>query len=295
MCAFELDQAKLAEVQEPQPEALDIESDDVPIEIKQQAMETALTQIRDALQDIPDYVVFASTARFLQGMKRDIDSLKEVFPGDLDVAVESLDSLNEIRRRLRNIPGVKFANKGRYKRYKGEEVRRLGGVLQVEVQGADGPVKVDYPFEFFYKSIMVDPQAFQRRKDTAFGFKVLTLQELRKQYDRNLRHESRVFRNTKEVAEFLLDPSVEEKIWKHLAGKEDVGEDSEEMSGEQILDFIGLKDRQAEIFYGKRDQIEADGGSEDNLVKATSILLSGFKTKIEKRIESMQAIDKELN
>ena len=110
-----------------------------------------------------------------------------------------------------NVPGVEFDEGGRFHRFPTDEARRLSGKIHVGMRTADGIKKVPYEFEFFCNSFIIpkDPTEYQAN---IHGLKMLNLEGLERQYEKNLSFEGRVFGSAEHVVKFLLQDTTESQL-----------------------------------------------------------------------------------
>lgn len=267
-------------------EVIDVESPALAPEIKAEVTDTALDLMRDVFSGIDDYVIFASTAMYLQGRERGIDTL-DVPPGDLDVAVSSEETLKRVRERLGNVPGVRFDNSGRFKQFKGEDAKVLSGTITMKVNTSEGRKTFSYPFEVFYQSRMVKNETASKGEKLR-GLNVLNLEGLQKQYGENLKFESRVQQSADEVAKFLANPEIAQRLQAELAKAEPdpwVGElkKSLQLSDQDLQNFYKIK--------AEMDAAKADGTFDKKAFDSKlATTLAGLKTKIPKRLKNVMEV-----
>jgi hypothetical protein len=297
--------------------------DVLPVEEQQKITDRVLDGMRGVLRDIPDYAIFASTAMYLQGKR--MRALKDpgageflkVAPGDLDIAVASRASLDRIRQRMANMPGVQFNNEGKYKQLPGERNLVLSGSVLVRERNAQGQVHdVKYDFEFFNESRIVTEDAFRKRTQIE-GVSVLSLEGLKSQYLNNLSLETKIDRNVQDKVAFLTGDMLRQAQDTERRRAIAEGREPEELvlpegwvdpdqirsevrSGKigaevaELLDRLGLQEEFVKRFYDVQKKIDAepDEKKRQELITQRSVLLSGpgLKTKIPKREESIQKI-----
>lgn len=286
-------QVEEAESTEPELEVIDVESPELPEEVREQATEIGLSAMRSALKGIDDYVVFASTAMYLQGKKFDIAEL-QVLPGDFDAAVSDIKTLEEIRGRLQQLPGVEFENEGKFKRIGSDNAQVLAGRINLGVEVNGKMQAIGYPFEIFQGSRMVTPDV-QKNSTEASGLRVLNLEGLQQQYLNNLKFEQAVGKSTSEVADFLLNDAVEDSVrgeLKTALAKAETGEPHEvspKLRG--IMEGLSLSPDELEDFYEQVDAMRAEGEIDpQDLAVKTSRILAGFKIKIPKRLKNVSEL-----
>ncbi len=226
----------------PMGEVIDSEAVELPEGMKQAITNRGIEAFRTIFDGLKNYVVFASTAAYLQGRKREIPELQRA-PGDFDVAVFDERTFNEIRERLVRFAGVEFANneptekeqkeakrfltqddlaKGRamvVKHFPGESTSVLQGRLIVEVTTEIGQQKFSIPFEIFLHSRMVDKR-LHRYQDTAEGLNTLSLEGLQKQYLNNLEMESRLSKAVEKVQTYLDSEPIRTILWREIERKD---------------------------------------------------------------------------
>jgi len=256
----------------------------LPHEEQQRVTDRVIDKMRSVLRDIPDYALFASTAMYLNGKRlkalRDpgAGELLKVAPGDLDIAVGSMESLKRIRERLSNVPGVFFDHDGRFKQLPSGEAQVLAGSIIVPTEKGD----VKYDFEFFNENKIV-PDEVRRNRVQVDGVYTLNLEGLQKQYLNNLELEGRVDRLTEQRMKALQQhPRIRSEIFS--------GAMSEEVA--TLLASMDLAASDAKEFYALQDQIDAteEGPDRQALISRRAIALTGLKTKLPKRIKSVETV-----
>lgn len=286
----EVAQTLTPELEETKVDVIDIEDPATDPEIKRAAADAGLALMREVLRGIDGYVVFASSARYLHGKAKDIPGF-DTPPGDFDGAVWDHDTLRNIQERLSNVPGVRFDRDGKWKRM-GGGAEVMGGEVIMEVDTSTGRQKVAYPFEFFYDTFIVT-QDIRRQRETVSGLQTLSLDGLQQQHFNNLRFENRVGANTQQVAKFLVNPEVETQLKGILSGDKDP-------AAEAMLKRLDLTQNDLQEFYRMRDHIVTTSFSKsgdvlEERISDLAILLSGFKTKIPKRIKDIELLRKATN
>ncbi len=273
----------------------DIEHPNTPKEIKEQAFEHGIKLMREALNDIDGYSVFASTAMYLQGRRAGIDEF-QVLPGDFDAVAHSLQDLRRIQERMNNVPG--------FQETKSElvlagDAEAFNGEIIMQVETKDGPVKANYPLEFFFGSFIVDKDVFKHTEKAA-GLNVLSMEGLQSQYANNLEFEKRVGKGVQDVARFLLqdggtNPDGEQIPEVASLMKEQLSQENiTSPLAVEIMKRFGLTKEKLAHFYKIVDEV---GGDEEGSVAVLeeqigeiSKTLSGFKTKIPKRAKNLREI-----
>ncbi|MBI4714067.1 hypothetical protein HY771_02695 [Candidatus Uhrbacteria bacterium] len=263
----------------------DIERPDTSIEIKKTVADAGIKLMREVLRGIDGYVVFASTGLYLQGTARGLEDL-QIPPGDFDVVVETDKDLKLIQERLRNVPGVRFENNGKWKPMSGG-AQVLSGDVLMTLKTTAGEKKIRYPFEFYLDTFIADQNIIQH-KDQLAGLNVLSLEGLQQQYLNNLQFESRVGKRVEEVARFLLEPEIERMI----LGSFQSGEKNQDV--EEIMESLSLNRDEIENFYKIRDEmfpsLSLSGEELEEKLSKVAVVLSGYKTKLPKRLKNVQQI-----
>lgn len=293
----------------PIEQIIDTELKELPEEVKKAVTNRGLEILRSALHGLDGYIVFASTAKYLHGVSKGIEELQKA-PGDFDLAVFDDETLDRIRDRFMNETNVEFLNveptesekaekklylskddvqSGRAvtaKAFPGESSRVLKGRLLIKMDTAlgEGPNQRTFsiPFEIFSRTNVIEPQ-LKRYEETVGGLRTLSLEGLEKQYTRSLEKESRVAKNREEVRAFLENDEIRD-----VFNKQNI----EEL--QPYLDRLDLTLDQLKNYYELSDSLKTDKtlSTQDRTDKeeAISKLLSGFKTKIESRKESVRTL-----
>ena len=256
----------------------------LPLEEQQRVTDRVVDKMRAVLRDIPDYALFASTAMYLNGKRlramKDpgADALLTVAPGDLDVAVGSVESLKRIRERLSNMPGVVFDNDGQFKQLPSGDAKVLAGSVIITTEQGD----VKYDFEFFNESRIV-PKDVLRQRTQVDGVYALNLDGLQSQYLNNLELEGRVDREVGRVMGFLNQDA-------RIRSEVESGALTEEVA--ELLESLKLSPADAKYFFQLQDQIAQAPNEADrqSLISRRAILLTELKTKIPKRLESIKKV-----
>ncbi len=155
------------------------------------------------LQNIEGYAVFSSTAAYLHGERSGDANLKQPPPFDMDIVVQSLDTLKHLRELLQGRPGVELMDGGAFQHHAGEQAETLRGWVRVKVDGK----YVAEPFEIYYESRFIDEDVFGRGIDKIKGLNVLSLEGLQKSYLNNVGFEARIKRQVKVIVDALDDPN----------------------------------------------------------------------------------------
>ncbi len=235
----EISRSELLEARAKEPEPLHFEK--LPKEEQYQIIDQLLEGMREAIGPVKEYAVFASTAMYLNGEnivkagdKRGRDLMQP--PGDFDVAVFKLEDLDAIRERLRSMPDVIFANAkkdrdgqmkrdaegkvvydgepGDYGTFPGQDTQILAGqrVFDVELDGKKE--KVAYEFEIFLNTRVVPQRAARELAVESHGLRVLDLEGLKEQYQRNYDYEVKVDEHVNKTVAELHKNTPEAKRFK---------------------------------------------------------------------------------
>lgn len=238
--------------------------------------------MREVLRGIPDYAVFASTAMYLHGKEKGIEEM-QVLPGDFDGVVPDESTLKRVRERLANVPGVEFKNEGELKPI-GNDSKYLKGDIVVRVDDQD----VRYPFEFFTVSNRIIPKEVFAKQEKIAGLNVLNFEGLQNQYINNLAFESKVKKSATEVAGFLLNPTVAEKLKAEMA---ELAEEDSAPFLKRVMEQYQLEPEQVRAFYEEADRIQERQEDEDavgvDITPSMAKLLSGYNIKIPKRLKNI--------
>lgn len=279
---------------------IDIESEDVCEEDRQAATDQGLEVLRAALNHLDGYIIFASTAKYLHGKAKGIAELQQA-PGDFDLAVFDRHKLDEIRDRLLRTANVEFLNVeptpdelsagkkylqrtdvdiGRavtFKPFPGEQTLALKGRIIVNIATNAGEKNFAIPFEVFAKTNIIADD-LRRYQETVGGLKTLSLEGLERQYMASLEKETRVAKQREQVRKFLDDPTVRNLLTQGI-----------DPSATQVLDNLALTAREVQNYYAMNDALNqtTNSAEHDKLAEEISKLLSGFKTKIPSREQSL--------
>ncbi len=275
---------------------LSVEDAEVSKEVREKATEGGLIAMREVMKDIDDVVIFASTAMYLHGRQFNIEELQAI-PGDFDAAVQKEETLNEIRDRLARVPGVFFDNNGKYKKIGEDECKVLSGRIHVAVETQPGVVQpVEYPFEFFQNSRMVNNVADERTKIA--GMNVLNLDGLQGQYLNNLKFESQVGQRADEVMNFLNNETIRQKFTRELAAARQ-SEDGEVFEPSvalmETLKKLSLTPDKLEEYYKvlqTADLATTEQQKNESKKDQIAILTGGLKDKSAKRLVNIEKIKK---
>lgn len=291
----------------PKDGIIDLESSKLPEEIKQQVTDKGLDILRTTFSHLDGYVIFASTGKYLHGKAKGIEELRKA-PGDFDIAVFDDQTLDEIRRRFADVPEVQFLNveqtaderkaeknylthedvlSGRqvvFKPFTNEQTRALKGRIVIKVDEKISKYKLGIKFEIFSRTNVVDPR-LQRYSETVLGLNTLSMEGLKKQYIRSESKETHVAKN-RDAVRTLLD---EEKIRLLFASDEPLTDEAR-----TIMEKISLTREDILAYYRLSKELSAIPEQETDAREKKEIeiskLLSGFKTKIESRQASIQAL-----
>ena len=269
-----------------------VESRALSIETRQLVTDRGIATMREILKNIPDYVVFASTAMYLQGHAKDIKDLK-VLPGDFDAAVSTKQSLDHIRDLLANIPGIEFKNDGKYRQFPGEDSIVLSGIIPFRVETNGNSEEIEYEFEIFLNSRIVKKNLLHQQERLS-GFNVLTLEGLKNQVLNNLLIESQLQNSATEVMKYLsseIEPFIRTEL--QQLGEATQNEpvqpsnkfltitDKLQLSPEDLINFYKEMDAYRQMYAGQDPEI------------ATAIMskiLAGQKTKVKKREDNLRTL-----
>lgn len=282
--------SQAAEPSEPVEQSpVDAEDPRLDVESKQRITDQALDLMRGVLRD-QQYTIFASTAMYLHGQQSHIKELL-VPPGDLDMAVFSLPALERLRERFANVPGVKFKNEGKFITLANGEAKVLAGEIMMSAETNLGAVTIAYPFEVFFKSVMVNDEV-GRHQTTIKGLTVLDLEGLQRQYLNNLSFEMKVRKAIDEVVDFLKDSDIEAQL-RGLAvrAKAGIGIGEGQQEEMDLLNRLRLTVDDVARFYEIQDTLkkpDLDDEKKNKLLKEVDTLLANSKTKIPKRLKNVK-------
>lgn len=253
-----------------------VEDPELSQEVRERITDLGLDIMKDVMDGV-DHTVFASTALYIHGKKHGLEDLTTT-PGDFDANVVSESDLMRVRERLSNVPGVKFDRDGEFKTFPTDKSQLLSGEILMRLS-EDEDEDYAYPFEIFQDSFLL-PKNIKRFQKKERGLTVLSLEGLKNQYEKNLAFETRIqdFVNTME--RFFEQPEVQLAAF-----------DMEEALNEHGIDMADLEEqlemskKQMQEFYNLREVANRSINREEreNLEKDIVVLLSGLKTKIEKR------------
>lgn len=234
----------------------------LPEEVQVELLPKMLDGMREAIGQVRDYAVFASTAMYLNGediVRKGHEEGRELLkpPGDFDAALFKNEDIDEIRDRMRRMPDVIFSNAkkdrdgnimrddsgevvyngkpGEYGTIPGQDLKILAGKRVFDVQIDGKPAKVAYDFEFFLRSKMVPREVVRSSSTESHGLRILNLEGLQDQYARNLDYETKVDQAVKQLVEYL-----------HMDDPE-VNKFKAEIMAVQEEDNVALTDRTLEI------------------------------------------------
>lgn len=223
-----------------------------------------LEGMRESIGPVKEHVVFASTAMFLNGeelVKSGDERGRELLepPGDFDAAVFKAEDLDAIRDRLRARPDVIFANAkkdldgkimrdamgevayngepGKYGKFPGQETKILAGqqVFDVEINGKSE--KVAYEFEVFLDTYIVPHEAATDLAIESHGLRVLNLEGLTDQYQKNLDFELKVNDAVvKKIAELKQDSPEMKNFRAEILSIDTEGDEPRKEVGEEDLE-----------------------------------------------------------
>lgn len=263
----------------------------LPEEVQAKLLNQMLEGMRQVIGPTTDYAVFASTAMFLNGEDMVAKGHQEgkvlmKLPGDFDAALFKLEDLEGIRQRLRNMadrrepgktPDVIFSNAkkdendklirdaqgrvvyegkpGEYGTIAGQDLKILAGKLIYPVEIDGKSEEVAYDFEFFLNSKMVTRDVVRDRTLTSHGLKILNLDGLADQYERNLQYEVKTDASVQRVVEALhtTDPEAKAAVDKFkseiLSIQTERSEPDNEDADLQTLDDVALTDQTRDILH----------------------------------------------
>ncbi|MFH1253179.1 MAG: hypothetical protein V1664_02500 [Candidatus Uhrbacteria bacterium] len=284
---------------------MQVDDERVSEEEEREVTHRALDIFRRVLAPFRDYAVAASTAMYLQGIITKM-------PGDFDAVVFSektfrkiVDSLLEEGKRVSfyELPDPLKDLSQKRKIERGSPIRVMPdhaakvicGEITVLGERDGRATAYRYPFEFFYDT-KVMPDRLKKMVKPLSGFRVFTREALRDQYFLNFEMESAIDKAVAKVKKYLLEYRTEiEKEIKSIRAKKD-SEPAEEdfVQAKKILNDFALSLLEVEKFYELLDRISS--GELPEKIKAkynddiTRLLSGGFKTKVEKRRESLDLL-----
>ncbi len=255
------------------------EYDHLAEELRNEVVRSGMKEFRDILKGIDDYTVFASTSLFLIGDKYNEPELKTA-PGDLDVNVDSKESFYKIHKRLSGHEHVQIEipegndQESPFLKSALDGAMILRGFITLKCDGGE----TEYPSEIFQGSSIVPADA--EFKTNISGLNTLTLEGLKIQYAKNLDIEKRVDRTVREIEEALY--SQESDIKESQARMNIVAEELD-ISVTELMDLFALR----------AHYVEREEGTESPIYrKKVEGVLSGLKTKIKKRRENLELLQK---
>ena len=219
----------------------------------------------DVLKD-KDYVVFASTAMRLNGEKYEEGDgmLRREAPGDLDINFFNEADFYEFVRRMDQL-GATFATNE-----DGEVVRSSTHDGAKMVQGfLNFDAEIPYQFEAFLNSSFV-PDRKEYIHDIA-GLRVLTVEGLSKQYERNLAMEEQVVGKVRDIKKFL-----DSDLFKELRNLGSIEVDGDRITLEDVYRDLGVTAKDVEDYFERTRLAEE--------------IFAGYKTKLNKRMMNLQAL-----
>src|SRR3989339_776863 len=256
--------------------------DEMPLEMKKEVTRIGLNIMRKVFANIPDYVVFASTAMSLYGL--------EDAPGDFDATVSSEQTLNRVRDHLARVPGVQFKHNGSYITSPLDGTKILKGSIVMEfpsTKPGDKSSKYAYPFEIFCKSTLVPTETFQKQHRVE-GFNVLTQEGLQQQYANNTKMEERIQKYIDPIIDYLTHSEREHRILAELErwrAHQDSSFFFKPIVGD-ILDQFEILPEDLEKFY----QIKQKKYGKISSADVAEILTGGLKIKLKKRRENIRKL-----
>ncbi|MBI1908138.1 hypothetical protein HYS28_01830 [Candidatus Uhrbacteria bacterium] len=265
-----------------------IEDPNVPERLKREATEKALGAWRKLLADVPDYVVFASTAMYLHGTEHGIDEL-DVPPGDFDVAVMNKQTLARLAERFGNVDEITLDHDGQPRRFVGEDSMRMSGTLAIPMESDGKEFTLLQPFEFYYNSVIVTPRVL-RTIEHARGFRVLGMEGLQAQYGNNLKRELQQQDVIDGKFAFLMEHKDE--LAAELARRANHADEVPLVPSRryaEIAQAAGLTPGQLESFFTHAEGL-GDADTRIAAEKAIATLLSGSKTKVAKRWHNVEQL-----
>jgi hypothetical protein len=260
-----------------------VEDPELSQEVRERITDFGLDIMKDIMNGV-DHTVFASTALYIHGKKHQLGELVTT-PGDFDCNVETVEELQRVRERLLKVPGIQLDRDGEFKTFPTDQSRLLSGEILMRLSEEDTE-DYAYPFEIFQDSFLL-PDNIERFQQRERGLTVLSLEGLKRQYEKNLAFENRIQDFVDTMERFLLQPEINlaafdmnEELDKHEIDMADL-EEQLEMNKAQMQEFYKLRDSaDRSINEKEREALEQD------IVK----LLSGLKTKIEKRKKNIHQL-----
>ena len=310
----ELDEQELAQKAKEEAREDEPGTDQEKEVIAERQADHGLIKMKEVLGPVmTDVTIFASTAMYLLGKtKRDRGEADwksfHVAPGDLDAAVPSVKTLEVIRDRLARVPGVKFERDGQFGGFPHQEAKVLKGTIPVtfeaEVNGQKTTLEKPYEFEFFYKSSRILEDRDLAEPIAYKGFKFLNPGALLRQYDKNLQFEQKIDKGVQRITSFLTDPKMSQLRLAVEAGQTPASVETaatileaNNSPADARLLAEGLRDLELKAddlqnFYRLQDEIDKledahEVAAAQKLIEERAIVLSGLKTKLEKRIKNV--------
>lgn len=254
--------------------------EDLPDKEHHLAVEQGLNAFRSILKGIDDYTLFASTAMYINGMRlgeRGVSLGEEMErpPGDIDIAFSSREALFRFAERVQNVPGAWVANDGRPMRLQGEDAMKFSGLIPVEYEINGEKKKAEYEFEAFLNSNIVTEDVTRNNVRRMHGFNVLSLEGLRRQYEKNLRVEGAIDADVEMLSQFLVseDPEAVEFVGEinKAKNKSELSDKAREILNHLSVDIDNVKEAvQLQHEISKLSQeLEADQ-REEKLAKSVA-------------------------
>jgi hypothetical protein len=221
-----------------------------------------LRQFAEIFEGLEDYVVFSSTAMFLHGQRLG-DRLQgeewAVPPGDFDANFFTEAAWLEAARRLERA-GAVFAVRGE-RAFPGQDIRVHRGTL-------DG-----YEFELFLRSDRIIPPVVNERAQQLYGLRVISLEDVQRQYERNLEFDTRLWREVQANASALEAARHQPESFQVLC-------DRFSLTEREGHEAVALWERYRVVDDQQKQEIE----------KKLSGLLGGLKTKTAQRLRNLSQI-----
>jgi len=263
--------------------------DELPPEVQFEVTDKAIDVARDVFQGLDNYVVFASTAKYLQGKDKGHEDWSDEPPGDLDISVGDLDELQRVQERLVNVPGVKFFGSSEVHKMPGEDVYRLAGTIPITIERNGQKESVPYKFEVFCQSRIVNKD-ISRHKEKLRGINVLNIEGLERQLMSNIAFESKIKREVDKVKEYLNDPEVRKDI---VDSKGKISNSDVTIEAMQQFDLTKVKlKRFYKLMSDYTEEKLQDPEQREAFEKEVSTLLAGpaLKVKLAKRYRDLEDI-----
>lgn len=277
---------------------------------RERAVTKGIEMMRSVFRDAgigERYGVFASTAIYLQGRMRGFREKEgpeyKIFhgiPSDFDAAVSSQADLMRVRDTLEHIPGHAFENNGQFKVFAAADAKLLAGSFDVEIVSDRGkPIRVPYPFEIFADSFLFEEETFNRDTESVAGLRTLTLEALKKQYEKIREFDMRVEREAKKVIDFLCDEDVRSALGEYAPSLQSGRPHNDEYDGElrHIREWLELTSLDLQHFYETKDEFDESFDAEEkrHLEQRMIRILSGFSAKTAQREEKIISLHRMLS